>query len=310
MFVLMGARPRRTMDVSGRVALVTGASRGIGLTTAIALACEGWRVVASMRRPEISGPAVEREAGLADVSDRVSLLGLDVTDPASISAAIDQIDAAFGRLDLLVNNAGIAVAGPFEEIPDADIRRVFETNVFGTLALTRDALPLMRRTGRGRIVVVSSEGALFGAPGLSPYIASKWALEGWAECLSHEVQQFGIDVVCAEPGPSKTEIWDASSRHVPDAGPYAPLSRAVQRLIDEQMERVAVPSDSVGRAIAAAASRRSSRFRVPIGGMSVVLAAARGVMPHSLGKAIVRAVLRRYGLRTSVGSTAVSVTPP
>lgn len=283
-------------DAGGRgIALVTGASRGIGMTTAIALARDGWRVVASMRRPASAGPAVSRAAASAGVGDRISILELDVADSASVVAAIAHIDASFGRLDLLVNNAGIAAAGPFEMIPDAELRQVFDTNVFGTMAVTREALPLMRRGGGGRIIVVTSEGALFGAPGLSPYIASKWALEGWAECLSHEVRSLGIDVVCAEPGPSKTDIWDDSPRHVPESGPYAALSHAVWRVVDEHMYRVSVPADTVGRAIAAAATRRPVRFRVPIGGMSKALVAARGIVPHSLAKVIVQVGLRRYG---------------
>jgi NAD(P)-dependent dehydrogenase (short-subunit alcohol dehydrogenase family) len=285
-----------TAEDEQRVALVTGASRGIGRTTALALAADGWQVIASMRQPDVSGPVLEKEARAAGVGDRVTLLELDVTDPASVAAAIEHVETAFGRLDLLVNNAGIAVAGPFEEIPDEDFRRVFDTNVFGVMAVTRQALPLLRRADAGRVVVVSSEGALFGAPGLSPYISAKWAIEGWAECLSHEVHQFGIDVVCAEPGPTKTDIWDGSTRYIPETGPYASLARAVEKLTDRHMDRVSAAPDVVGRAIADAATRRPARFRVPIGRMAVVLAFARGVVPHSVGRGLVQRILRRNGL--------------
>ena len=108
-----------------------------------------------------------------------------------------------------MHNAGIAVAGVLEDLPDAEIRRVMETNFFGVLALTRALLPTFRAQGHGRIVLVSSQAALAGQPGNSMYCASKWALEGWAESLAYEVDPFGIDVVVIEPGPYRTEIWNS-----------------------------------------------------------------------------------------------------
>ncbi len=161
--------------------LITGTSTGIGRVTAELLAAKGWRVFATMR-DLAKKDRLERGLKKAGLESQVTLLQLDVNDPASIESAVAAVLAETGgSLDAVVHNAGVAVAGAHEDMPDADIRRVMETNFFGVLALTRALLPTFRAQKHGRIVMVSSQAAFAGQPANSIYCASKWALEGWAE---------------------------------------------------------------------------------------------------------------------------------
>jgi NAD(P)-dependent dehydrogenase (short-subunit alcohol dehydrogenase family) len=201
-------------------ALITGCSSGFGLEATLSLARRGWDVVATMRNLDKRDRLDTRvtDAGLAH---RVTVQQLDVNDAPSIAAAV----GAAGQLDALVNNAGIAVGGAFEDLTDEQFRSVMETNFFGVLALTRAVLPGMRARGAGRVVVVSSDSAFYGAPAMSAYTASKWAVEGWAESIAHEVAPFGIRVALVEPGAYRTDIWGSSPRVVPTAArtPRSPI---------------------------------------------------------------------------------------
>jgi NAD(P)-dependent dehydrogenase (short-subunit alcohol dehydrogenase family) len=195
--------------------LITGTSTGFGRVTTELLAARGWRVFATMR-DLARKDSLERALRDAGLSERVTFVQLDVTDPTSIEAAVATVLSETGNtLDAVVHNAGIAVAGVLEDLPDPDIRRVMETKIFGVLGLTRALLPIFRRQRRGRIVLLSSQAAFAGQPGNSMYCASKWALEGWAESLAYEVDPFGIDVVLIEPGPYRTEIWNSTKWVVP-----------------------------------------------------------------------------------------------
>ena len=137
-----------------------------------------------------------------------------------------------GFLDAVVHNAGVAAGGAFEDIPDAEVRRVMETNLFGVMALTRALLPTFRKQRSGRIVIVSSESGLVGQPCNSIYVSSKWAVEGWAESLAFEVEQFGVEVLLVEPGPYITDIWQASPRFSPENSAYRPWAQYLFRAID------------------------------------------------------------------------------
>ena len=202
--------------------LITGTSSGIGLVSAVEMARRGWTVIASMRDPA-RGERLREAAARAGVAERLAIEALDVTDAASFPDALARVLArAGGRLDAVVHNAGIAVGGAFEDLPEAELRRVMETNFFAVLALTRALLPTFRAQRQGRIVVVSSNSAFAGEPANSIYVASKWAIEGWAESLAYEVERFGIDVVLDRARPYRTEIWQSSPRILPEGSPYAP----------------------------------------------------------------------------------------
>ncbi|MCC6641843.1 MAG: SDR family NAD(P)-dependent oxidoreductase [Deltaproteobacteria bacterium] len=271
--------------------LVTGTSSGFGLHAATELGRRGWRVFATMRNLGRRG-ALDEAAAAAGVTERLEVTQLDVTDPASVEAgARDVLARAGGRLGAVVHNAGVAVGGAFEDVADAEQRRVMETNFWGVLALTRTLLPTFRAQRSGRILVVSSNSAYAGEPANSVYVASKWAIEGWAESLAFEVGPFGIDVVLVEPGSYKTEIWGASPRILPDGSPYATMMRHLEKVIDEKVLASARDPREVAAVIADALSARRPRFRYPVGPDAWVGHVVRGKLPTRVQRFLVSRLL-------------------
>lgn len=180
--------------------LITGCSTGLGRTLAEGALQEGHQVVATARR-------VEMLHGLGEKApDRVLLATLDVTDPSQCRRAVEAACQRFGRLDVLVNNAGYGMVGALEESPSGEIRRMFETNVFGLMEMTKAALPLMRAQQSGWIINLSSIAGLAATPGFGAYNATKFAVEGVSEALAGEVRPFGIRVLLVEPGPFRTDF--------------------------------------------------------------------------------------------------------
>lgn len=197
------------MDDS-KVWLVTGAGRGMGVDIVRAALAAGHRVVGSARDAATVEAAVGKHADLLAVS-------LDITDTASIDAAVNAAIDRFGRIDVLVNNAGNFQAGYFEEISPERFRAQMETNFFGPLNVTRAVLPVMRRQRSGHIVTITSTAGVVSGGFGSAYGASKFALEGWTESLREEVEQFGIHVTVVEPGFFRTELLvEGSSTLWPD----------------------------------------------------------------------------------------------
>ena len=191
--------------MDGQVWFITGASRGFGAAFVRAALASGARVVAASRRPEgVFGPEGER---LLEVA-------LDVTSEAQTTAAVAQAIAKFGRIDVLVNNAGYALFGALEECSDAEVRAQFDTNVFGLLQVTRAVLPGMRARRAGHIINISSTASIEGVAGVSAYCASKFAVDGLTEALTKEVAPLGIKVTLVTPGAFRTEAVAPSSRHV------------------------------------------------------------------------------------------------
>jgi NAD(P)-dependent dehydrogenase (short-subunit alcohol dehydrogenase family) len=190
-----------------KTALITGASSGFGLLTTLTLAKRGWRVIATMRdlnrREELS-----QAAHAVGVRHRIEILTLDVTNAGHVAAIAQSVDVRSAPLHAVINNAGFAVAGFADDVTDAELRKQFETNFFGATAVTRACLPQMRRQGFGHIVMVSSISGRMGFPGVSSYVASKFALEGWTETLRMEMTPLGIQVVLVEPGSFDTAIWN------------------------------------------------------------------------------------------------------
>lgn len=265
-----------------RTVLITGTSTGIGLVTAEFLAAKGWSVFATMRNLEKKGPLEAALAG-AGFEDQVTIERLDVNDPASIEAAAASVLAQTGNtLDAVVHNAGTAIAGAHEDLPDAEVRRVMETNFFGVLGLTRALLPAMRAQGHGRIVLVSSQAAFAGQPANSIYCASKWALEGWAESIAFELDGFGIDVILVEPGPYRTEIWDSTERVLPKGGAYTPWLRRVLRGADQHAATKSRDPREVAGVIAQALEARRPRVRYPVGIFARLDHVLRGKLPTRL----------------------------
>ncbi len=192
-----------------KVLLITGAGRGMGVDIAKAALAAGYAVVATGRRPE----AVEQAVGAAE---DLLTVRLDVTDPASAQAAVRAAVDRFGRIDVLVNNAGNFIAGFFEEITPDDFRAQIETNLFGPLNVTRAVLPVMRAQRSGLVVTISSTAGIVGGEFTSAYAASKFALEGWMESLTPEVAPFGIRTMLVEPGFFRTELLEDASTTWPE----------------------------------------------------------------------------------------------
>jgi len=272
-----------------RRVLITGTSSGIGLATAVELARRGWSTVATMRDPSRAG-RLRDAAAAAGVAERLTIEALDVTDAASIAAAVPRILAG-GPLAAVVHNAGVAAAGAFEDLPEAEIRRVMETNFFGVLALTRALLPSFRAQRRGHIVIVSSNSAFAGEPANSIYVASKWAIEGWAESLAFEAERFGIEVVLVEPGPYKTDIWDSSPRILPDGSPYTAWLRQLEQAIDAKVLASARDPHEVAVAIAAALEAARPRMRYPVSPQAHIGLFLRGKLPTRAQRWLVKRLL-------------------
>ena len=220
------------MGVS-RAVLITGCSTGIGRATAERLASSGWRVYATARD-------VEKIASLADLG--CELLPLDVTDEASMRAAVEEVERREGAVGVLVNNAGYSQSGAVEEVPMEKVRRQFETNVFGLMRMCQLALPGMRRQGYGRIVNISSMGGRLTFPGGGYYHATKYAVEAVSDALRFEVAGFGVKVVVVEPGLIRTAFADAATGSMdaasgPADGPYARFNAAVEKAVRDNYER-------------------------------------------------------------------------
>jgi len=280
-----------------RTVLITGTSTGFGLVTAVELAKRGWRVFATMRNLAKRAP-LEAALAKAGVRDSVEIAELDVTDPASVAEGVARtLKATSGRLDAVVHNAGVAVGGAFEDIPDADLRRVMETNFWGVLELTRALLPTFRAQRAGRIIIVSSESGFAGQPANSIYCASKWAIEGWAESLAFEVSRFGIDVVLVEPGPYVTDIWGSSPRISPEGSAYRAWSQYVFRAGDAHVAAKGRDPIEVAQRIAHLVEARRPSFRNPVGRIAHISHFMRGKIPSPFWRWIAEHYLGLHRMR-------------
>lgn len=252
-----------------RTVLITGTSSGYGKAAADLFLAEGWNVLAAMRRPD---PAIFPDAG-----DRLKLLQLDVTDAASIEQAIAGGLAAFGSIDVLINNAGIGMASAVEVTPDAVIQEIFATNTFGVFAMCRAIIPVMRRQGHGVIVNVTSSVTIGVMPLVAIYAGSKWATEGYTESLAYELRPFGITARLVEPGYGPTTNFAANGGErmagliPPDYGPFA------QAFFGKMATYPTPPCTEaeVAKAMLAAATEEGHRLRFPAGPDTKMLAELR-----------------------------------
>jgi short-subunit dehydrogenase len=269
---------------TGQVVLITGATAGIGRTTALHLARAGYRVIATGRR------VAELEALRAE-APAIMTTTLDVTSADSIAAAVAEVDrlTAGHGVDVLVNNAGFGLLGPLTEISDAELRRQYDTNVFGLMAVTRAFVPAMRARGRGRIVNVSSMGGKLTIPFMGAYNSTKYALESLSDALRLELAAFGVDVVLIEPGAIHTNFGDTAIAPIGQfaASPYAAALARAERL-RARMESTAVGPEVVARAIHKAISRRRPAARYVAPWYGRLLLAVLAVTPTRLQDAAFR----------------------
>lgn len=234
--------------------LITGTSSGIGEATAQYFLKQGWRVFATARRPE--------KLGAWSRTEQVIPERLDVTETESVRSAVGDALRIAGRLDVLVNNAGVGLAGPLEAIPVAQIERHFQTNLFGSIRVIQEVLPVFREQRQGVIVNVSSVAGRFGVPFLSPYCAGKFALEGLSESLYYELLPFNIRIKLIEPGGIKTSFMQKFSQH----HAYQPSLGSVEARMDHASgpDSTLPGPESVAEAIYKASTDKTERLRYPV----------------------------------------------
>jgi NAD(P)-dependent dehydrogenase (short-subunit alcohol dehydrogenase family) len=263
-----------------KTVLITGCSTGIGRMAARLFADRGWNVAATARRPE----------ALADLlAPQVAVFALDVSDEGSIAAAVSATLERFGRIDVLVNNAGVGVFGPLEAISRADLTRGFDVNVLGLAAVTRHVLPAMRQQRSGTIVNMSSIGGRVTSPLCAAYYATKFAVEGLSDSLAYELKNFGIRVKLVEPAHFKTDFITRSLTWA-SLDAYEPQAGNMRAWIDH-MDRRAPSAEPVADAIYQAATDPSSRLRYPVRGR--LMLAMHALLPESMWRGMMSAGLTR-----------------
>jgi NAD(P)-dependent dehydrogenase (short-subunit alcohol dehydrogenase family) len=247
-----------------RVAVVTGSSSGIGYATVLQLARSGYLTFATMRNPAKGADLIK---AAENEKLPIQVEQLDVTDFNSIKDFMTLIGESAGRMDVLVNNAGHVLIGSLEDLSMKETQDQLDTNLLGTIQVTQQALPIMRAQGSGIIVNISSVVGRFGLPGMSAYVATKFALEGLSESLAYEVAPFGIKVILIEPGVVKTRILDNSvvgHDALREDSPYSGMLKSLNATFNAAMEHAST-SDQVAMTILQAISSPEPKLRYPVG---------------------------------------------
>jgi NAD(P)-dependent dehydrogenase (short-subunit alcohol dehydrogenase family) len=265
--------------------LITGASSGIGKAAALLFQKRGWNVVATMRSPD---KALDLQ-GLG----RLVCISLDVTEPASIEAAIAKAITEFGSIDVVVNNAGYALMGPFESCTLEQIRRQFDTNVFGLMAVSQAVLPHFRSRKSGTLINISSVGGRLTFPLYSLYHSTKWAVEGFSESLQYELAPLNIRVKIVEPGPIKTDFYDRSAdRNLKMDPDYQGLyDRAMPKM--DKAGTSGSPPEAVAEVIFKAATDQSDRLRYAAGKSTGFMLTLRKLLPEPWFFKVIQQALTR-----------------
>lgn len=259
-----------------KVALVTGASSGIGKTTAKMLNEAGFITFATARRTETL-TELQQEG--------CQTLALDVTDENSMMTAVQAVESEYGAISVLVNNAGYNLPGPLEELAINDVRQQFETNVFGMLRMCQLALPRMREQGFGRIINIGSVGGTFTTPGSGAYHMSKFAVESLCDALRYEVRPFGIDVVLIQPTGVRTPFVEKLFEIMPQTGeqsPYAGFKKNLEKQIEQMFAGNAfgiLAAEDVAKTIVGAVLARRPRTRYKVGVSAHIFSAMRTILP-------------------------------
>ncbi|TYS35450.1 oxidoreductase [Bacillus pumilus] len=270
-----------------RTAIVTGANSGFGKLITIGLARQGYTVIAGVRQKANVNKLAE-EIKQASLSETIHIEALDVTDTQSIQAFQKKLEA-YAPITLLVNNAGTAYAGFAEEVPVDTYRQQFDVNVFGVLEMTQAVLPFM--TNGAKIFNMSSISGLMGMPALSPYVSSKFALEGYTESLRIELASFGIQAALIEPGSFQTNIWNTSmNEHMMQPGEgskYIHIYQKMMTYINAQKANYGDPRDVAALVVRLAEKKRLKKLRYPIGKGVRLSFTAKQLLPWSLWEKII-----------------------
>jgi NAD(P)-dependent dehydrogenase (short-subunit alcohol dehydrogenase family) len=266
------------MNDSGKTVFITGTSSGIGLETALYFFERGWNVVATMRNPDQRRTPLH-EKGLPD------LVHLDVTDTASIRDAVRYALDKYQRIDVLVNNAGYALYGPFEATTQEQIARQFNTNVFGLMEVVREVLPVFRQQKSGVLINMSSLTGRVGFPLFALYTSTKWAVEGFTEALRYELKPLNIKVKLIEPGIMKTDFHDRSMESADCtafAEDYGDIVKRCERNVGEAARGTSAEPRVVAQTVYRAATDDSFRVRYIAGNFARLVSAMRRLLPERM----------------------------
>ncbi|PGT94960.1 short-chain dehydrogenase [Bacillus cereus] len=271
-----------------KIAVITGASSGFGLLTTLELVKKDYLVIATIRNLNKQENLISQATQL-NLQQNIKIQQLDVTDQNSIHN-FQLFLKEINRVDLLINNAGYANEGFVEEIPVPEYRKQFETNLFGAISITQLVLPYMREQKNGKIINISSISGQVGFPGLSPYVSSKYALEGWSESLRLEVQPFGIDVALVEPGSYNTNIWEVGKQLATNQSdtisPYKDYMDKIQKHMNSGSDTFGNPID-VAHKIVKIAESKHTNLRYPIGKGVKFMILAKKILPWRLWEYLV-----------------------
>ncbi|PEX82622.1 short-chain dehydrogenase [Bacillus cereus] len=271
-----------------KIAVITGASSGFGLLTTLELAKKDYLVIATMRNLTKQENLLSQATKL-NLQQNITVQQLDVTDQDSIHN-FQLFLKEINRIDLLINNAGYATGGFVEEIPVEEYRKQFETNLFGAISITQLVLPYMRKQKSGKIINISSISGQVGFPGLSPYVSSKYALEGWSESLQLEVKPFGVDVALIEPGSYNTNIWEVGKQLAENqsdtTSPYKEYMDKIQKHINSGSDTFGNPVDVANKIVEIAEAKRTT-LRYPIGKGVKFMIFAKKILPWRLWEFLV-----------------------
>lgn len=252
------------MKVEQKVAVVTGSSSGIGYEIVLALARNNYITYGTMRN-------LEKSSDLQKIADQENLQirfkQLDVTNDESVKNTIDSILSETGRIDVLVNNAGFGLVGAFEDTSIDEVKKQFETNVFGVIRVTQAVLPTMRKQESGIIVNMSSGAGRFGYATASSYVSSKFALEGLTESMSYEIEPFGIRTILIEPGVIRTNFFDSmitAKKSTDPSSPYSQMMKFMEKNVSKMIENGTSPQH-VAKTVLEAINSRSPRLRYLVG---------------------------------------------
>ena len=263
-----------------KVAIVTGSSSGIGYETALTLARNGFRTYATMRN-------LEKAKAISDTAKKEKLqlytIKLDVTDEKSVNDAIKTIKSDAGRIDVLVNNAGYGLTGSLEDLSMSEIKEQYETNVFGLIRVTQAVLPTMREQKSGIIVNISSIGGKMAMPLSSPYIGTKFAVEGLSESIAYDLEPFGIKVVIIEPGAIKTNFGTGmvvAKKNLNPSSPYFNGMQQLQGALNSLLQNGSLPT-KVAEVILKAITTPNPNLRYTVGDDAALLAQKRRELSDS-----------------------------
>jgi len=292
--------------------LITGASSGFGLETALHLAEHGYRVFATVRDPRKreSVEAVANRRGLV-----LNILLLDVTDPIGVRSVVETILNDNGAIHVLVNNAGIGLHGFFEDLSEEEIREVFNVNVFGVMSVTKAVLPQMRKAGSGRIIMISSAGGRIASMTMSAYCASKFAVEGFAEALAMEMAPFGVHVSVVEPGLSLTHIFTVN-RNVARAAsqpnsPYHAWFMRHEGMLDAILRKKHIVPTDVASTVRMALEAQNPHLRYVVGWRARCLIGLKRHLPGELFHRVYsRELIRRVAEQRSPDQEAKPSSEP